>query len=212
MSDPTPTPDQPKQPEQPPTPPAIKPVNLPKPDGFGDINQQSKVNREKAKEEKKRRRKKGDRNHPKDPYQPVKNKRSCGCGGCLVGLILLILLPLAGGGLWFNHVKTDLTANQGYTWEAVSGKNQTVAPLQKTAFAGTTVLYEPKETTAEVAFIGGQWWIGGTFHEKVTFRGAILTIEPDSKFLKGLDVEAIMLDTGGAQIDGELTGRILKQK
>lgn len=209
MSDPTsPTPD---RPEQPPTPPAIKPIELPKPDGFGDINQQAAVNRGKAKAEK-RKRKSKDRRHPTDSYEPLQNRKGCGCGGCLVVILLLVLAPLVGGGLWFNHVKTDLTTGQGFAWEMLSGKNVTTAPAAKTAYFGSTVLYEPKETTTEIAFVGGQWWIGGVFNEKVTFRGGILTIEPGTRFLKGLDAEALILDTGGAEIGGELTGKVMQQR
>ena len=207
------TPPDSDQPEQPPVPPAIKPIDLPKPDGFGNINQQSAVHRDKAKAEKRGFwSKKQGRSHPKDSYEPLRNKKGCGCGGCLVVLILLVIIPAAGTGLWMNHVKTSLTGEGGFVWSTLSGKNLTTAPTEKTAFFGSTVLYEPKDTTVEVAFVGGQWWIGGTFHEKVTFRGGVLSIEPGTRFLKGLDAEALLLETGGAQIDGDLTGKVLQQR
>lgn len=187
------------------TPPPPPPIKLPTPDGFGDINRATKISKEKAKGEKK---KKKERRHPKDPYAPVKNRRG-GCG-CLLALLFLVVLPVGGAFLWVNHLKTELTS-QGYSWVTVSGKNLTEAPTEKTAYFGGQVLYEASETRAEVAFVGGTWWLGGTFHEKVTFRGAQLNLEPGAVFLKGLDVQAAKFDMGSARVEGEITGKILQQ-
>lgn len=192
--------DAPK-PEIPPPPP----INLPTPDGFGDINRATKISKEKAKAEKKN---KKQRRHPKDPYAPVKGK-SRGCG-CLLIILFLIVLPVGSGYLWINQLKTDLTA-QGYSWISVSEKNLTAAPAGKTAYFGWQVLYGATDTRSEVAFVGGVWRLGGTFHEKVIFRGAQLHLEPNAVFLKGIDVEAVTFDMGSARIEGEITGKILRQ-
>lgn len=213
---PPPSPETPQGPPPPPPPPAIKPVQLPKPDGFGDINQATQVHRAKARTGKRRWWSRKSREpayrHPTDVYanQPPARKR--GCGSCLLSLVALALLPLAGAGIWLKGVKRDLTGESGFAWVAVKGRHVTAAPAAKTAHFGWNVLYEPKATPVETAFVGGSWWIGGTFQEKVTFRGARLVIEPGSRFLKGLDVQALELDAGGARIDGELSGRIWSQR
>lgn len=183
---------------------------LPKPDGFGDINRASQLTKEQIKAEKKR--KKKERRHPKDGYQPLKEKKSCSGAGCLFLFVLLIFLPVGGAALWVNHLKTEFTDNQGYSWITIREKNLVTAPEEKTAYLGAQVLYEAPETHAEVAFIGGSWWLSGTFHEKVSFRGGQLTLEPGSRFLKGLDVEAAKFIDNGAEITGELTGRIMQQE
>lgn len=211
MSDSSPnSPDSGNKPPEdlPPPPPPPKPVNLPNPDGFGDINRASKQAKDKAKAEKKKK-KKNQRSHPKDGYDKIRNKKGGGCG-CLLALLFLVLLPIGGGFLWINSIKTDLTGEQGYSWITVKEKNVTEAPTEKTAYFGAQVLYEVPETNTEVAFIGGSWWLSGTFYEKVTFRGAQLTLEPGSKFLKGIDVQAAKLDTGNAEIS-EISGSIMHQ-
>lgn len=190
-------------------PPPPKPVNLPTPDGFGDINRASNLSKDKAKAEKK---KKKDRRHPKDPYQKLKSNRSCGCGSCLAMVVLLVVLPIGGTAYWINEQFKEFTTAQGYASVPVRTKNIIEAPVEKTAFIGGQVLYEPEVTQTEVAFIGGTWWLNGTFHEKVSFRGYQLVLEPGSQFLKGLDVQAARLDIGDAVINGEITGKFLLQK
>ena len=199
-------PDNKPQEDLPPPPP--KPVNLPTPDGFGDINRASQLAKQKAKKEKKN---KKQRKHPKDSYEKLRPGRTFGCGGCLFALIVIVALPLGAGALWLNSQHAEFTTRQGYLPVRVQEKNVTEAPSGKTVFVGGQVLYEVPETRQEVAFLGGSWWLSGTFHEKVTFRGVQLVLEPGSKFMKGLDVQAASLDIGDAIIKGEIEGKILHQ-
>ncbi len=193
-------------------PPPPKPIPLPRPDGFGDINRASNLTKaqEKAEAKAKKRRKKA-RLHPKDAYEPLKQKRSCG-GALFVLLLLVVGLPLGGAALWINHWKTEFTGNRGHAWVTLREEHLRVAPTEKTAYLGARVLYEAPETREEVAFLGGTWWLSGTFHEPVSFRGFQLTVEPGARFLKGLDVQAAKYIDNGAEINGELTGRILQQE
>lgn len=202
-----PEPDNKPPEDLPPPPPPPKPVTLPNPDGFGDINRASKQAKEKAKAEKKNKKK---RRHPKDAYAKIKNKKG---GGCLMAFLFLVVVPVGAAFLWINAIKTDLTVKQEYQWMTIKEPSVTEAPAEKTAYLhlGLNALYEVPETKTEVAFVGGNWWLSGTFHEKVTFRGVQLTLEPGSRFLKGLDVQAAKLDIGDAEIEGDLTGQILHQ-
>ncbi|MCB1232635.1 MAG: hypothetical protein KDN19_20480 [Verrucomicrobiae bacterium] len=209
MSDKPSDSEEPKEKSSKDLPPPPPPISLPKPDGFGDINRATSHAKEKEKASKKK--KKNERRHPKDGYEKIRNKKGGGGCGCLLALLIILLLPAGGAFLWINQLKTDLTTNQGYEWVTVKTKNVNEAPASKTAYLGLQVLYEVPETTSEVTFVGGAWWLSGTFHEKVTFRGGQLTLEPGSKFLKGLDVQAAKLDIGNAEITGELTGKILQQ-
>ncbi|MCB1235395.1 MAG: hypothetical protein KDM91_10010 [Verrucomicrobiae bacterium] len=198
----------------PPPPPPPPPLKLPDPDGFGNPNQQQEVNRERAKEAKKNRKKK-DRRHPSDPYEPLKKKRGgCGCG-CLSAALLTVLL--VGGGIVGGLVHLSKEVEREFKdFEMVrldpNTKNVTEAPEKPTVLMGGQVLYEAPETHTEIAFIGGAWWLSGTFHEKVYFRGGQLTLEPGSKFLKGLDVKAALFDAGSAEIEGGMTGSVMHQK
>lgn len=194
------------KPEEPPPPP---PIVLPKPDGFGDPNQTEKVLKERAKAEKKRR--KEARRHPKDAYEELRQRKGCGCGAMSLLLLMLLGLPLVAAGLWISKVKSEFSAENGFAWVTVDASNVMAPPEGKSAYVGTQVLYEVADTRQEVAFLGGAWWLSGTFHQPVFFRGLQLTLEPGTVFLQGLDVEAARYIDGGARIEGELTGRILHQ-
>jgi len=202
--------DSPTPPDPQATPPVkVPPITLPKPDGFGDINQQAAVNREKAKEEKKRGKEKGARRHPSDPYEKLNNKKG-GCGSCLLILVVLLLLPVAAATVWLGQAKTQLT-HAGFSWIKVDGEAVSTPSPGKSAYFASKARYAAGETNTEAAFIGGIWQIGGTFQEKVTFRGIQLTVEPGTVLKKGLDVQAAILVTTGAKIEGNLDGSILRQ-
>jgi hypothetical protein len=204
----SPDPSTPPDPQaQPPV--KLPPITLPKPDGFGDINQQAAVNREKAKADKKRGKEKGARRHPSDPYETL-NRKKGGCGSCLLMLVVLLLVPVAAATVWLGSAKSQLTG-AGFSWVNVEGDTVKDAPPGKNAYFGRQTSYTAAETAEAVAFTGGLWRISGVFQEKVTFRGIQLILEPGTVLKKGLDVQAAILVTTGAKIEGELDGSIIRQ-
>ena len=186
-------------------PPQI--VNLPKPDGLDDPNQRARVNKEKKKKKKRRAK---ERQHPTDAYEPIKNaRRGCGCFGYL--LLLLFVIAAAIG--WMGwQLQEEFVTEKGFEWINVKSQNLVTAPEAETVYLGAKVSYEAPETAVEAVFAGGLWWLSGTFHEKVYFKGIQLNLEPDARFLNGLHVDALLFDASEAEIQGEITGKILKQK
>lgn len=182
-------------------------VDLPKPDGLEEPNQQSRVNKDKKKKKKKRSK---ERQHPLDAYEPVRHaRRGCGC----FGLLFILLVAIAGAAGWMGwQLRKEFVTGRDFAWVNVKGQNLAAAPDSSTVYLGAKVFYEAPETPVEVVFAGGMWWLSGTFQEKVHFRGVKLALEPDARFLKGLQVDAVFFDPGEAEIPEDFTGRILKQE
>ena len=190
------------------------PIKLPEPDGLAEPNQFTKVNQARAKKAaKEKRRNKKRRTHPTDPYEPLKKKKSscscCGCGGCFF-LILLVIGLLIGGGYF-------AVAPFMGDYEVYDHRNPEIllvqeAPETATLFIGNEIEYEAPETSVDVAFVAANATLGGYFSEKVSFRGAKLTLKEDSIFLKGIEVYAFEFDNQSQKIEGELTGKVINQE
>lgn len=210
---PEPTEEKPAAGDSPPSGSALPESLLPKPDGVAKSVEQERVGREKrikAKKLKKERK----RWHPLDAYKPIKNRLQL--GGCGLLILLLVVIPVLVAGVlgWIQY--DTFVKQKGYASVQQVERNVVGAPEDDTFFwtwkLWQGVLYEAPETTSEIAIVGGTWWLGGTFREKVYFRGYQLILEDGARFENGLDVSAVQFDPGNAEIEGELTGSIAIQK
>ena len=200
--------ESPEKKEEAPAPPPV----LPTPDGFAKANEQEKREREKAVRAKERRKKK-ERGHPLDAYQPLRGRLRL--GGCALLILLVVVLPLLvlGGLGWMQY--NQFVNEEGFASIQQMDSNVLEAPDEATLYwhwdLWKGVLYEAETTEAEIAIVGGTWWLEGTFKEKVSFRGYRLILEKDAVFEKGLDVNAVRFDPGTSEIEGKLTGNIMFQ-
>jgi len=131
-------------------------------------------------------------------------------------ILLVIVLPLLvlGGLGWMQY--NQFVNEEGFASIQQRDANVLEAPDEDTFYwhwdLWRGVLYEAETTDAEIAIVGGTWWLGGTFKEKVSFRGYQLLLEDGVVFEKGLDVKSVRFDPGNSEIRGELTGQIMIQQ
>lgn len=192
------------------------PINLPIPDEFDESLTDTAVRRTDAKAHKKaekERRKKGGRKHPTDTYSPLKKSGGRGCCGCVALLLIVGILSLVGGGAYFAWWAIKPYADAGY--EVVQDTKNPIsvseAPEMETIYIGNQIDYSPLRTPKKIVFVGSEVTISGTFEDKVTFKGAKLTILEGTLFKGDLEIYAAELADEGSTLEGDLTGKVIKQ-
>tara|TARA_B100001093_G_scaffold95816_2_gene87879 strand:- start:36442 stop:37131 length:690 start_codon:yes stop_codon:yes gene_type:complete len=153
------------------------------------------------------------RNHPTDPYDPIKKKTGCGgfCG-CLAGLgiilgavliTLLVVISCFGPGKY---------AVAGYK-VVILGKAEstiTVPPEEAIWYIGQDIIYSVPETRFPVAISAAEITIGGEFYQDVSLTAKQVNGKSTARFNRDLEVFANRFTDEGITLRGELTGRVIE--
>jgi hypothetical protein len=144
------------------------------------------------------------------PITERSNRKSLilGCGiGCLSTAIIFVIIAIFAV-QWsyreFNKMTTELE-QRGLAKVMAQYINVNEPVGQASLYIGQQVTLN-QGARAEVAIISPTAEIHGPFSEKVTFYGNVLTIGPDAKLQKGLDVQAHEIKMAGV-VHGEIAGQ-----
>lgn len=158
----------------------------------------------------KKKRKSKDRNHPTDPYEPLKKKR--GCCGCLGGSLLVVVIlfiALVGAVAYFGPGRF---ISEGYTVVNLKESETIIstAPTEPTIYLGRIVTYNAPLTNVPVAIVAQEIIVSGDFLKEVSLTGAKVTGLASARFAQNLEVIATEFYDKGIVLNGNLTGRVMK--
>ena len=165
------------------------------------------------KERKKKGKKTKDRNHPTDPYEPLKKKKGCGCCcGCLGGSLLVLVLlfiALVGAVAYFGPGRF---VSEGYKVVNLTERETiiTTAPEEPTIYLGRLVTYNAPVTNVPVAIVAQEITVSGDFLKEVSLTGAKVTGLANARFSGNLEVIAGEFYDKGITLKGNLTGRVMR--
>lgn len=190
--------------EAPPSPPPIMPTP--------DIVDGSKAGPTYGGDPTKQKAEKGKRKHPLDPYAPLKKRKGCGCCGCLgggvaviVALFLVLVLVIA----WAGPARYLF---RGY--EVVNLEDEmttiTTAPTEPTYYLGQKIDYQAPATSVSIAILGTEVSLSGKFEKSVSVTAAKFFGKPSTAIAGDLEVYAAEFYDEGIQLNGELSGSVMK--
>jgi len=147
------------------------------------------------------------------PAAPQKSKTTkwlAGCGiGCLVMVILLVILGVVVYKVVMNKWKEVVREyeQKGFVIRQDNQMLDIADPVTKPTLFGAPQVNLRKGAATEVVVAGQMAELHGTFKEKVTFIGQILTVADDAVLLKGLDVRWGQIIRVKGKVIGGITGK-----
>jgi hypothetical protein len=136
-------------------------------------------------------------------------KWAIGCGGgCLTMIVIVVALIIAGTVFVQKIITKYETELKGLGFETViAGQLVTVTePITSPQLFKGQVVRILTDADTDVAVLAQTCEINGTIQGKLYFRGQMLTINPGSKVLGGIDIQAQILQNRG-EVSGEITGK-----
>ncbi len=161
----------------------------------------------------KRKRRKKERSHPTDTYPPLKRKGGCGCGGCLGGSLLVLVLLFVAGVAALGYFGPGRFVKQGYKVVMLQSAEAVVdvAPEEPTFYIAQGALsWRVPVTPVPVALCAREIHVEGDFYEDASITGVKVAATQKARFAKDLEVFAAEFTDLGITLKGRLTGRVMK--
>ncbi len=136
-------------------------------------------------------------------------KWAIGCGsGCLTMILIAIALIIAGTVFVKKTITKYETELKGFGFETVvSGQTLDITePITTPQLFKGQMVRILTDSETDVAVLAQVCEVQGTIQGKLYFRGQILTLQPGSKVLGGIDIQAQVLQNQG-DVSGEITGK-----
>ncbi len=136
-------------------------------------------------------------------------KWAIGCGsGCLTLIVIVIALIIAGTVFVKKTITQYETELKGFGFETVvSGQAVDVTePITTPQLFKGQMVRILTDAETDVAVLAQMCEIHGTIQGNLYFRGQILTLQPGSKVLGEIDIQAQVLQNLG-EVSGDITGK-----